>query len=85
MKFAAKLLALNNGGELITDSSSLHVNSADELHIIFTGATAYNIDKLNFDRTIDPLLICNEILTKAENKSNSLICFLFTSIDTVTI
>ena len=71
MKFAAKLLAVNKGGELINDSSTLRVNNADELSIILTAATDYNLDKLNFDRSIDPLSICNNILTKAEVKSYS--------------
>jgi alpha-L-fucosidase 2 len=69
MKFAAKLLAVNKGGELSADSSILLVNNADELYILFTAATDYSLDKLNFDRNINPLEICNEILNKAENKS----------------
>jgi alpha-L-fucosidase 2 len=69
MKFAAKLIALNKGGELITGTSRLHVKNADELSILFTAATDYSLDKLNFDRNINPLEICNEILSKAENKS----------------
>ncbi|NQT76725.1 MAG: glycoside hydrolase family 95 protein [Bacteroidetes bacterium] len=69
MKFAAKLLAINNGGELITGTSTLQVSNADELSILFTAATDYSLDKLNFDRNINPLMICNEILSKAENKS----------------
>ncbi|MCD4725089.1 MAG: glycoside hydrolase family 95 protein [Bacteroidales bacterium] len=69
MKFAAKLLAVNKGGELSADSSILLVKNADELCILFTAATDYSLDKLNFDRNIKPLMICNEILNKAENKS----------------
>lgn len=73
MKFAAKLLAVNKGGELTADSSKLQLKDADELCIIFTAATDYNIEKLNYDRSIDPISICNEILAKAEKKSCSLI------------
>ncbi|MEA3477644.1 MAG: glycoside hydrolase N-terminal domain-containing protein [Bacteroidota bacterium] len=69
IKFAAILLALNKGGELSADSSMLLVKNADELSILFTAATDYKLDKLNFDRDINPLKICNEILNKAENKS----------------
>jgi len=71
MKFAAKLLALNSGGEITADSSTLQVKNADELSIILTSATDYNFEKLNFDRSINPLSICNDILAKAENKSYS--------------
>lgn len=69
LKFAAKLLVKNKGGELSADTSTIQVKGADELTILFTAATDYNLDKLNFDRNINPLMICNEILNKAENKS----------------
>jgi alpha-L-fucosidase 2 len=69
MKFIAELLAMNNGGELSSDDSTLRVKNADELTILFTAATDYNLGNLNFDRNIDPLKICNTILVKAEEKS----------------
>ena len=68
MKFAAKLLAVNKGGELSTGTSELLVKNADELLILFTAATDYSLDKLNFDRSINPLLICDEILNNAKIK-----------------
>ncbi|MCF8373423.1 MAG: glycoside hydrolase family 95 protein [Bacteroidales bacterium] len=68
-KFAAKLLAINTGGELSNDSSTLQVDNADELTILFTATTDYNLDSLNFDRGINPLSLCNEILSNAESKS----------------
>jgi alpha-L-fucosidase 2 len=69
MKFAAKLKAINKGGEINAGDSLLIVKNANELDILFTAATDYNFDKLNFDRNIDPLSICNKILRKAEQKS----------------
>ncbi|RLD71518.1 MAG: glycoside hydrolase family 95 protein, partial [Bacteroidetes bacterium] len=69
MKFAAKLSVVNKGGELIINTSTLQLKNADELYILFTAATDYNFEKLNFDRSIDPLSICNNILHKAEEKS----------------
>ncbi|MEN8227930.1 MAG: glycoside hydrolase N-terminal domain-containing protein [Bacteroidota bacterium] len=69
MKFAAKLIALHEGGELTADSATLRVNNADELHILFTAATDYNFDSLNFDRSIDPLGVCDEILSEVREKS----------------
>lgn len=69
MKFAAKLLAVNSGGEISNDSSTLQINNADELTILFTAATDYNLDSVNFDRGINPLALCTEILSKAESKS----------------
>ncbi len=69
MKFSAKLLALNKGGEITTDSARLLVSNADELCILFTASTDYNLDSLNFDRAIHPLEICDEILSEAREKS----------------
>jgi len=69
MKFAAKLLALNKRGTIITESSRLLVKNADELTVLFTAATDYNFDKLDFDRKINPLKISAEILSKAAIKS----------------
>jgi len=69
MKFAAKLLIINRGGELIADTSTLQVKNADELTMLFTAVTDYNLEKLNFDRNIDPLKICDEILNQAESRS----------------
>ncbi|MCD4729210.1 MAG: glycoside hydrolase family 95 protein, partial [Bacteroidales bacterium] len=71
MKFAAKLMAMNKGGEISADNSILQVKNADELYILFTAATDYNLEKLNFDRSIDPLSICNDILDEAEGKPYS--------------
>lgn len=69
LKFAGKLIVQNSGGIIITDSTKLKVVDADEITLLFTAATDYNINKLNFDRNINPLEICNEILVKAEQKS----------------
>ena len=69
MKFAAKLIVLNKGGEITPGQSTLSVKDADELTLLLTAATDYNVDILNFDRSINPLNICNEIIAKAERKA----------------
>lgn len=69
MKFAAKMIALNKGGEIKAEKGKIIINNADELTLILTAATDYSLDKLNYDRSIEPLLICNNILDKAEGKS----------------
>jgi alpha-L-fucosidase 2 len=69
MKFAAQLLAKNDGGEIIPDSATLQVINADELTLLFTAATDYNLDKLNFDRSINPTAICRKIINSAENET----------------
>ena len=69
MKFAAKMTALNKGGKVKAEEEKLIIANADELTLILTAATDYNLDILNYDRSIDPLLICNNILEKAEKKA----------------
>jgi len=69
LKFAAILSAMNEGGYLIPDSLTLKVVNANELTILVTAATDYNLDKLNFDRSINPLSICRGIISKAERRS----------------
>ncbi|MEN8225630.1 MAG: glycoside hydrolase family 95 protein [Bacteroidota bacterium] len=73
MKFASVLMAFNKGGELMASDSSLHVKDADELCMLFTAATDYNFEKLNFDRNTDPLSVCNNILADAGERSLALI------------
>ncbi len=68
MRFAAKLLARNTGGRLRSDDSTIHIENADELTLMFTAATDYNLEKLNFDPAISPSAICDRILAKAEKK-----------------
>ena len=69
MRFAGKLVVLNKGGIILTEKSSLEVEDADEISIIFTAATDYNFEKLNWDRVINPLEICDHILDKATAKT----------------
>ncbi|MEA1896359.1 MAG: glycoside hydrolase family 95 protein [Bacteroidota bacterium] len=69
MKFAAKMIAIHKGGKITAKEGKLIITDADELTLIFTAATDYNLDKLDYDRSIDPLLICRNILDKSVGKS----------------
>ncbi|VAX19604.1 Putative large secreted protein SCO0341 [hydrothermal vent metagenome] len=69
MKFSTELKMHNNGGTLQKNGDQLAVRNADEVTIILTAATDYNINKLNFDRTIEPSKVCNDIIAKASSKS----------------
>lgn len=64
MRFSACLKAIPQGGEIVTEGSMLSVKNADELLLLYTATTDYNLEKLNFDRSIDPLKECKEILDK---------------------
>ncbi len=69
MKFAGKLVAINSGGDIITNTSSLKVNNSDELTLLFTAGTDYNLELLNFDRGINPLKVCENILENVNTKT----------------
>ncbi len=69
MKFEARLKAVNKGGSIRTDENSLVVENADELTLLVTAATDYNLEKLNFDRSIDPGEVCSKILESSGNKT----------------
>ncbi|NPA37281.1 MAG: glycoside hydrolase family 95 protein [Chlorobi bacterium] len=71
MKFAAKLTAENKGGNITAKGSSLNVENADEITLLLTAATDYNLEMLNFDRSIDPEKTCNDIIAKAGKKTYS--------------
>ncbi len=69
MRFSAQLLAINKGGEIYDEDGNLCIKNADELTLLFTAATDYSLEKLNFDRTIDPDIICSDILDAAKMKA----------------
>ncbi len=69
MRFEAQLKAINSGGTLSCDKNALLINGANALTLIFTAATDYNMEMLNFDRNINPAAICEKILGKVEQKN----------------
>ena len=71
MKFAALLKIVNKGGKLTPAGHSIHVEGATELTLFYTAATDYSMEKLHFDRTINPVEICNSILEEASGKSHA--------------
>jgi len=69
MKFAALLKAFAPKGEIMAGDGKLSVKDAGSLLIILTAATDYNRDSLNFDRRIDPVARCGQILEKAQDRT----------------
>ena len=68
MRFDARLKAVNSGGTLYGENNVLVVKDVDELLIVLTAATDYNLELLNFDRSINPSEVCGDILKQVENK-----------------
>ena len=65
MKFSGELRLKAESGSISNTDTSLVVSDAKNITILFTAATDYNIDKLDFDRTINPENTCKTILDKA--------------------
>ena len=69
MKFAGRLQVKVKGGTVSADGDGLRIDAADEALILFTGATDYDLGKLDFNRGIDPARTSAELLAKAAGKS----------------
>ena len=68
MKFAGRLLATAEGGTIRSDGDSLVIDDANEAVILFTAATDYCLDKMNFDRAKDPAQESDRLLEAAARK-----------------
>lgn len=69
MKFAGGLVVATQDGTTEVDGDQLRIENAGEVLLLFTAATDYNVEKLNFDRSIDPVANVKQILKNAEGKS----------------
>jgi len=69
MRFAGRLLARAKSGVIETKKDRLVIQGASEVVLLFTGATDFNLDKMNFDRNIDPAVVADRILDKVSQKS----------------
>lgn len=73
MRFFASLLPTAYDGKLTHDNNSLKYTGGTELVMFFNAATDYNVDGLNFDRTIDPRRKCTDAISTASWKSFELL------------
>lgn len=64
MKFSASLNLVMQGGTATQGANTLYVTNATTATLLITGATDYNLARLNFDRSIDPQKTCEAILAK---------------------
>ena len=58
MRFAGRIQALNKGGRLTAAGNAIYVEDADEVTVLVAMNTDYNVEKLDFDRSIDPMERC---------------------------
>jgi len=71
MKFAVQLVVYSKGGKISSADNRLQVEKADDLTLILTAATDYNVEKLSFDRSLNPLKICGQIMNEVKSESAS--------------
>ena len=71
MRFAGRLLVRLEGGKVTASPSgeALEIAGATAVELLFTAATDYRLETLNFDRTIDPAAAAEAILARAAMKS----------------
>ena len=69
MKFAARVHVKTKDGSTESQPDGIHVSGASKVYILLTAATDFNVEKLNFDRTIDPLEITSGTIEKGIAKS----------------
>jgi alpha-L-fucosidase 2 len=69
LRYSAVMKVLSSDGSyepVVTGKSSgFRVKSSKNLVLVLTGATDYNVDKLDFDRSVDPLSVCRDLISKA--------------------
>ena len=69
MRFAGELRIDAGIGTIDSENDILTIIEADEVIVRLTAATDYNIQMLDFDRSIDPSFTCDSILSKSDNFS----------------
>ena len=63
MKFAALLKAPRvKNGTVSIDGQSLVIKGSEEVVLLFTAATDYNLKEMNYDRSINPAEVCERII-----------------------
>jgi alpha-L-fucosidase 2 len=69
MKFAGELRVIAEGGTITARNDIITLKQANGITLRLTAATDYNIEHLDFDRSIDPAASCKMILDRTEGVS----------------
>jgi alpha-L-fucosidase 2 len=68
MRFAGRLQTRCKGGTVVAENDTLRIAGADEVLLVFTAATDYNLQLLDSDPALDPGAIADSILAKVKAK-----------------
>ncbi len=69
MKLAGRLLARAAAGRIRAEGDHLAFEDADDVILLFTAATDFSLDAMNFDRAIHPGAVADRILQRAVDKA----------------
>jgi alpha-L-fucosidase 2 len=69
MKFAGELRLNTRKGTIEAKNDVIYVSGAEEIIIRLTSATDYSLSLLDFDRSVDPSMVCKKILDKTDGIS----------------
>jgi alpha-L-fucosidase 2 len=68
MRFAGRMLVRTDGGTIRAEGETLRIEDAEEAILLLTAATDYNLEIMNYDRSIDPGKRAEAILNRAADK-----------------
>ena len=69
MRFAGRLYVDVSFGDVNAEDGSIRVSDAASVSLIFSAATDYNLEKLSFDRSIDPGKLADSLVEEARARS----------------
>ena len=74
MRYAAAMKILSVDGKAVpfntTLSAGYHLTAVKQIVLLITGATNYNMDKLDMDNSINALSICKQLIKKASTNTS---------------
>lgn len=68
MRFESRLVALPEGGDISSEDGKINVEGANSLTLLLTAATDYDLETMDFNRSIDPGKVSQQILDKTQTK-----------------
>jgi alpha-L-fucosidase 2 len=71
MRFAAEARVMIKGGGMSVGNNGLKIDGAEELMIVLSAASDYNINLLDIDPSIDPAALNNSVLDRCRSRNFS--------------
>ena len=65
MRFASRLMVSEYDGTVTENDTTLVLNGGESVTLLYSAATDYDLSTMDFDRSIDPLQVTQQILSEA--------------------